>query len=231
MLRLLLKDLRVGWVHAAVLFAAFVLYSAQFAGFGGVYALVSVLFTFLLAIGSTMLDWRYHAERLVASLPVRRADIVHARYLGAGLSTLVGLAASRALAEIAMRLFPVPVGAAMPFGSVAEVTVFVVLVLVLVALYFPLFYRLDLAGALMGMAVAVLAGAILASFAAPSVPASAASGSGSFRLPTTALAAILNRAAHGAGWGTVLPVCFGALGALLWLSQHLAVRFFARRDL
>jgi ABC-type Na+ efflux pump permease subunit len=227
---LLRKDLRLlgPWAWAIVpghaLFAANAIVSPEL--FFWANAALAGAFTALLLT----IEWKLDAERFVASLPVSRAEVVRARYLGALAAAIVAPALyavyGRALSALAgARLPRVWRGRAAGWESwEGLLALFLVIALVSFA-FLPLHFRLGFgkgSGAFAACAVAL---------AAPGLLWLARDTAAARTGPAEALRAGLVGLAETAGPGLTAATVLALVGGLGTLSLRLSVAFYEKRDL
>ncbi|MGX1827178.1 ABC-2 transporter permease [Paenibacillus taichungensis] len=93
---------------------------------------------------ATMIDIKNHNHKFLVMLPLRRRNIVQAKYLSAILYTLFCVFASFGAHWLVNFLFP---ELNKPHFSILDILISVGMVLVLISIYMPLFYALSKKGA------------------------------------------------------------------------------------
>lgn len=149
MLKLILKDMaiiRLFWIPAIVIYALFV--PAYFRA-NLIYLLVNILLTLILVSTFLFIEDKYRTEALLCSLPINRNTIVFSRYfvslcvcfIGLILYLSVGYALNSLIREDAVNL--------QPLISLSGAAVFLIPTVLLMAVFFPLYFRLGLGTALL----------------------------------------------------------------------------------
>ena len=172
-----------------------------------------------LALYVPLVEWHQETDRMLSSLPVRRATVVFSRYLSSCLALVVAGGAWVSSGFLLARLLS-PLGHTPGmWATFPGVITFFLLAGMLLALYLPLYFRFGLgrgAGvfAALGFALYVLASVPLGVFA-----------------PGDRLQSWISHLTASIGPGWVLFLILGGLGAAMALSERLSVRWFVRRDL
>jgi hypothetical protein len=177
------------------------------------------------------IEWRFEAERFVASLPVSRAEVVKARYASALAVALVATplygAYGHALNAIGRdRLLHIWSGHAPGWESWEGWLAFFLVVSLVSFAFLPFHFRLGLGRGSAVFAASSLTLALLASVASRSV-----GGEGPGALPGEALRAGLSRLALAWGTGVTIAAALAATAAAGTLTCLLSVRSYERRDL
>jgi hypothetical protein len=177
------------------------------------------------------IEWRFDAERFVASLPVSRADVVKARYAGALGVALVAMPLyglyGHALTAIGRdRLLRIWSGHAPGWESWEGFLAFFLVVSLVSFAFLPLHFRLGL-----GRASAVFAASVLALALLAGVVSRLVGGEGSGALPGEALRAGLGRLSLAWGPWVTIAAALVATAAAGTLSCLFSVRSYERRDL
>lgn len=215
----------------------FVLHAAAAFPFPGMYLLLTFLFPLFLAVGPLLVEIKYPTDRLWASLPLRRWELVCARYAAATLGLAIGLGASLVLSVLLWAVFPPVRWPAPPPLVVASAAFGLAFLLAwLLCAYLPFVFRFGAARGPVVFACAFLGLSVLVS-AAQHLVATLFPGAGSswvaavLRSPGKAVLGAL--AAVRDLWGT--PVLWALLAAftlaLAAASLALSIRFYRRRDL
>jgi hypothetical protein len=182
-------------------------------------------------VGLLLLEWKQDTERFVGSLPLRREEIVKARYAGAlgaaALGTVLYAAYGHLLlafgGERLLRRWPGTPGWASPEGLLG----FFLAVFLLTVAFLPFYFRAGLSRG------AWLLAASLAPFLIGSVLLVRwwVSGGGEDITPGEFPARVLTSVFETVGVGPAIVLFLAASAALGWVSLRLSVRFFERRDL
>lgn len=163
MLRLVWKDaVAARWILLAGL-PVYAINLAPLAGIWPVYVTIGLVGSAILAFGSLAIEEIQGTGTLWASLPVRRRDIVFARYLTAVLGVVVGLTVSFGVERVAA-LVRAASGGASGTSLAVSATVHAVMLLVLLlvgAVLLPLCFRLGAGNGVLAFG-AIAIGAILA---------------------------------------------------------------------
>lgn len=95
MFSLIVKDIIIQkkTVMYMLLYIVFAIFIMQGVGSGGLYVLITVTIAFTISSGAFAIDEKYGSEKVMASLPIKRNEIVRSRYLSvfiyAAASTLI----------------------------------------------------------------------------------------------------------------------------------------------
>lgn len=185
-----------------------------------------------LALLVPVLEWKLGTDRLVSSLPVRRATIVRARYVIAGLAVAAAWASWVAVGHLLVpALVPDRTGPD-SWATLEGTLAFLWLCALLFAVFLPLFFRLGLGRAATAFFPALL-GLYLAALAAASVVGLGEGVDGAMvpaapgALTRTAMEALVIRLGAAAACAAVALAI-----ALLWAASiRVSTRGFERRDL
>ena len=217
MRHLLAKDVRLVAPYVWLILPAHLLWCVQASITPYLYLWMSLAAALGWTAAIITIEWSTEADRVVASLPVTRAAIVHARYvsalgglaLGAVLYLLYGYAVAAVASQAALRRLLGEAGWALGEGVVAFVAVGYALIIV----FLPLFFRFNLP----------LAASLFAVSAGLTVSAAMALGGFSgFSWSLSGTSSI--------GWPAWLAAVAVAV-ALGVFSTWLSVRFYESRDL
>lgn len=233
MRHLLAKDVRLVAPYLWLIVPAHALYCVQAFLNPELYFWMNLAAALAWTVAVTAIEWRFDADRFVASLPVTRAVIVSARYasaigglaIGAALFVLYGYATAAVATERAATYWR----GAPSWATVDGVVAFLSIGFVAVAAFLPFFFRwgLPLGGALFSGAAmfALAAGTALARVVSPAPTTAAGSSSWSEAVRGWFLAL----AASWGPWPAGLMVLAGAavLGAV---SVRLSIRFYRGRE-
>jgi len=105
---------------------------------------VGIYTAFGAIILTTMIDIKNHNHQFLITLPISRKQIVQAKYITAILYTIMAVVASYGIHWLAKLAFP---QLAKPDYSLWVILISIGIVLVLIAVYMPLFYALSKKGA------------------------------------------------------------------------------------
>ena len=222
------------WLVAAT--AVFLVHGAAMYPFPGLYLLLMAMFPAFLALGPLLVEAKYPTDRLWASLPVRRWELVAARYVAAFLGLGLGLAAAVAwtvpLAAVMPARWPAP--PTLLAGAMATALAF--LLTWMVSLYLPFVFRFGpakgpLVFAASFMALAAAAGAVQHQAAQWTDTAGPSWILSVLRSPGQSLRNVLSAAGELWGAPVLLALLAGLTVAVAALSLALSIRFYARRDL
>jgi hypothetical protein len=226
MLRLLLKDLKVTLIFWPLFFLFYFPYGLIFFQNHAACLAANVIFTFMLALGPTILEDQYATDPLFCSLPLKRSTIVKARYLSALTAVAVGLGL---YVSYGLLLDALKNDREVSFASTltpAGLLAFLVPVFFLVSLCFPFYFRLGLWPGL----AAFLAVLLLLAAAATGLARLTAYLTGT-RFSTATLSALLKNPESGTAppaWLILAPLL---LAGLVFLSLRLSIRSYSGRDL
>ena len=176
-----------------------------------------------LALYVPIMEWHQETDRMLSSLPVRRATVVFSRYLSSviacGVAGVAWISTGHFLAPLLGNLLDG--GRATPgmWTTFEGILTFFTMSGLLVALFLPLYFRLGLGRGAIAFLPMVFALFVLASIT-----------SGTF-MPGTALKGSVSDLLAAVGPWSSLILILAILGALLTLSARLAARWFKRRDL
>lgn len=239
MIILFLKDLgaaRPFWIPSL---AIYIIIAASYFRGSIPFLLVNVFLTFACVVLTPVLDDKYRVDAMFCSLPVRRSEVVLARYLASFALILLGLLLYLALGNALGALFSGYTARALPSVSLAGVLIFLILTIGLTLLFLPLYFGLGLGRAALAfpVALAVTVAVLWALFRlislAMDIPI----------IPTTdqekALVEERLQAFQGADMELLLwkariagmLVLTLLLAGLTWISAALSIRLFRRRDL
>jgi len=228
---LLRKDLQVFDARdAAIVLGAYLLLAAQIGRWDEGAFWLGVALAGALVVAVPFAEWLFDAERLLGSLPVRRATVVLARYAaalaGCGAAAVVWIASGRLLAPL---LAPHRTGPAM-WDTLEGVLAFLVVATGLVAIFLPLYFRLALGRAALAFGPVCL---VLLAVSSAVVPASGAAAPAGVPLspPSEIIHLGVEALVARAGPVPAVVLTVAGLGAMLAVSGWLSLRGFERRDL
>jgi len=220
MMALLRKEVGVARWYFPLAVVVFMVLSAQLVQYDVAYLGAGVGLAGALTLLVPYFEWMRDGDRLLASLPVRRADIVGARYAVAALAVGTALVAWGAWGRLLLPLVDPERAATALWGTVEGQLTFGLVAGLALAVLLPLHFALGLGRA--GVAFAALsAGLALACLLAAGTPANPVRG------VESALTGLR------AAWGPAPMVAAGAaVFASLWLgSAWLATCAYRRREL
>ncbi|MBP7865472.1 MAG: ABC-2 transporter permease [Acidobacteria bacterium] len=231
------RDLRSCARWLALAAGVFAVHGAAAFPFPGVYLMLTTLFPLFLAIGPLLVEARHPTDRLWASLPLRRWELVAARYAAAALGVGIGLAAAVGWSALLWTVYPPVRWPAVPPLTVAAAALGLVFLLAwLLIVYLPFAFRFGAARgpvvfacSLLGLSVLV---SVLQHLAATLLPATGTSWVASvLRAPGKTILSALSAARD--LWGAPLLLALLAVltVALAAASLALSIRFYRQRDL
>jgi hypothetical protein len=170
-----------------------------------------------------IIEWHQETDRMLSSLPVRRATVVYSRYLSSILATLV---AGMAWVSTGILLAPFFGSLLDPGHSMLQIWTtfegimgFFSVAVLLLCLFLPLHFRFGL-----GRAATLFVGLCLGLFAIVSLSVGLVS-------PGELVRSFLSSLAASVGPGLTLFLVLGGLGAVVAASSGASVKWFERRDL
>jgi len=222
---LLRKDLRVFDTRdAAIFLGLYVLVGAQAAPWDEAFFWIGAGLAGALVAIVPIAEWILDTDRLVGSLPVRRATVVVARYVWA-----VAACAGAASVWVAGGHLLAPLLGARPtapatWESLDGVLAFLVVTTGLAAIFLPLYFRL-------GLGRAALAFAPVCLFLVAASSALAASAGAMPASPGAAVREGMSAVVASAGPMPAAALTVIGIGAVLAASAWVSVRGYERRDL
>jgi len=220
MMPLFRKEFRAAPWGAPVVVAVFLILSAQFVRFDTVYFWTGIAFAGGLTLFLPWLEWLLDGDRLLASLPVRRADLVRARYVIAVAAVGVALVVWWAWGRLLLPLVDPDRAMSSLWATVEGRLTFVCCAGLTLAVFLPFHFALGLTrGGTAFTAVAV--GVALAGLLLTGAPGN----------PATGLESLITGLR--ARWGLLLTLAAvtAAIGTALVGSAWLATRAYERREL
>lgn len=179
-------------------------------------------------VGLTVIDWRFEADRFVASLPAGRSQVVRSRFVGALVAGAVGTGLWVVYGSILSRVLPdsLPWHEQAGMWTTAEgMAAFFILVVGVVSVFLPLVYSLGLGRGIWAfLAVLVLAAAGIAAWVAGR---SGPSGTLPSQALRETLASAVSSVGPALGWVAVLV----GLAAFVGVLMRLSILGYERRDL
>ena len=176
-----------------------------------------------LALYVPIMEWHQETDRMLSSLPVRRATVVISRYISSliacGVAGVAWISTGHLLAPLLDTLLDG--GRATPgmWTTFEGILTFFTMSGLLIALFLPLYFRFG-----MGRGVIVYLGMSFALFVLASLPAGVV-------MPGAAVQAWISAMTASVGPGWILFLILVGIGAAMTLSGRLSVRWFERRDL
>lgn len=220
MMPLLRKEIRVASWYALAVLAAFLLTGAQVVPYDAGFLWMGIG----LAVGLTLLvptiEWRLDTDRLIASLPVDRADVVRARYIVAIVAVPLALVVWTLWGRLWLPLLDPERNEPARWATFEGGLTFVLLAGLNLAALLPLHFALGLGRGATAFAAGWLGVGLVVTAA-----------TGAARDPVGAMAGAVGwlRGTVGSPWAVV--VMLGGLGVVLALSAWVGTRAYARRDL
>jgi hypothetical protein len=220
MMALLRKDIGVARWNLPLAVVVFMLLSAQLVRYDGPYLVAGAGLACALTLLAPFFEWMRNGDRLLASLPVRRTDIVAARYVVAALSVAIALVVWGAWGRLLLPLVDPGRSAPALWGTPEGQVAFVLVAWLALAVLLPLTFALGLGRAVVAF-VAVWVSLALIYLLAAGTPGH----------PIRAVGSALT-ALNTAG-GPIVTAAAGAAAcaAMLAASAWLAVRAYERREL
>ncbi len=172
-----------------------------------------------LALYVPIMEWHQETDRMLSSLPVRRATLVFSRYLS---SVFACVFAGVAWVSTGRLLAPVlDAGRTTPgmWTTFEGILTFFLIAGLLVALFLPLYFRFGI-----GQGATVFLGMSFGVYAMASLPSGLVMPGADVQARSSAMTASV-----GPGW--VLFLILAGMGAALAVSARLSVGWFERRDL
>ena len=226
MLNLIYKDLRVGLVFLFLAIPCFAIGASAGVRSGPVFFWISLVFAAALVLGTSQMDWRHGVDRFMHSLPVSRDLVVRARYawaLLAGALTLF-VAGSAGVVQAA-RL--TSAGQQWPRWVSADVVLaWVLLFVIIVALYLPCYFRWGHGKGYIYGALTIAGGVVAGGF----ISQVYAHGDVTSDLPRGLVMSTVTWAAARFGLPVAALMVLGLAGILLLVSARLAARSYRQRE-
>jgi hypothetical protein len=225
---LIVKDLRLLAPYVWLILGGHALFSANGAISPELLFWINVAMAAFYTVGLAIIDWRFEADRFVASLPVGRSTVVWARYLGGIGAAALGTGLYLSWGALFGSILPARLGwreGAATWSSPEGIAVFFLTATALMLLFLPFMYRFGLGRGVWGF---VLAAGIGAAVAIPVLTAIAEPGT---RAPSQMLGDVLRSVETDLGPALAWTAAFGAMATLTWLSARLSILGYRRRDL
>lgn len=234
MLTIVRKDIAVvaafGWLIVWLVAPSYLVPAIAAARTGRVFLWVNVAFAAAAIVSVCLLDARSGADRFIHSLPVRRADVVRARYVTAGALAVIVLGIGAAAGVIRL-LASASSGEAWPRWLAPDIGLaYVIVMAIIISIYLPCYFRWGY-GAGTVVAAALLAGLAIAGDVAGGMMGAGDIGASMFAgLPRGMIVRMTVLAAE--RWGLFAVSTGGVVAAALLLtaSAALAVRAYEDRQ-
>jgi len=158
MLKLCWKDVlitRVFWIPALF---SYIVISTAFYERGLIFIFVNAVLTFSMVFSILIIDDKYRIEPFFISLPLKRREVVYARYLSSGFIILLGLVLYFFTSFLLDSFIPIDIVDFMPLISPEGAAVFLIPVVLLTLIFLPMYFRLGLGKALLFFPAVIMAG-------------------------------------------------------------------------
>lgn len=221
MLRFLYKDWVISRLFLAVLAPFYLLYGVVAHMSPGIFFTYHILIASLLSVGLLAIEDRYRTHDWICSLPVRRRDVVQARYGSALLVVALLFLIYLGYGGLLQLLLPRPQG--WPPSSLTMLTLYLPVPALTVSLLFPFYFRYGLGRGVVRLLLCLVAAAVLLT-----TYVGFTGGWGAFFHTMAELVGGIG-GMHSIR-GLVLAV-FAFIAGLVFLSAHLSLFFFHREDL
>jgi ABC-type transport system involved in multi-copper enzyme maturation permease subunit len=230
------KDWMIGRRFLLVAFPVYLLYALMFFQAGTLFIFVSMLFSLFLALGAVIIEEKTQGDTLLCSFPVKRIDIVYARYLTAGLGAGLGMFVTFAVGFVLDIMFAKTHADFNPTMTFAGFLGFFLLLATSVALFFPFYFKYGFfKGGLIFLSVSllfsILTGAVF-NLAWLMARKSASTGLGAFfKDPYKTMVHGIGSIAKAVGPLFLLQAVLILIAGLVWLSILISVRMYSGRDI
>jgi len=196
-----------------------------------IYVIGVFIFSALLAFGSLAVEENQRTELLWISLPVSRGQIVTARYLTTLVGAAVGLALAWALSNTLTRLAPAAAEGPAGLLSPSSHVVLLGLLLLVAAVYLPLYFRFGASRGLLCFLAIAVAGLIIVSLVTQSILS--AKGYGALTADPERWRALMMRLIEWAEprFALLLSFFIGAVASVVSVSLIISRRVYEARDL
>jgi hypothetical protein len=221
MLRFLHKDWIISRLFVAVLAPFYLLYGMVAHMASGMFFFFHILIASLLSVGLLAIEDRYRTHDWICSLPVRRRDVVQARYGSALLIIVLLFLLYLGYGGLLQLLLPRRQNWP-PFG-LAMLAIYLPVPVLTVSLLFPFYFRYGLGRGVVRLLLWLVAAAVLLT-----MYVGFTGGWGRFFHSVAGLASRIGGIYSIPG--LTLTVFVVAAGSI-WLSSHLSLHFFQREDL
>ncbi|MBN2198370.1 MAG: ABC-2 transporter permease [Candidatus Aminicenantes bacterium] len=239
MFRLIVKDFKVAgifWLPALILY---LLSISTFVQVNLVYLLVNMVIAFILVLAVPIVEDTQRLEPFLCSLPLKRRQVVGARYLSAGMILLASLAIMETAAPLFSAVFEIEGARPGILLSPAGALSFLLPMIVFLSLFLPLYFRLGLGKALSILPIVILAlsaffGAVIRLAAwlihepwTAIFPLDAEIGVVPYKPFLPLASRLTNSLGTPAGWALILL----AGGVIVALSLRVSIRCYEKKDL
>jgi len=238
MIRLMMKDIRITrlfWLPALAFYAVFIL---AITGRPAAYLIGHVFITFILAIIVPIVEYMTRTEHVAGALPVKRPDIVGARYLAALAVTLVGLILFLAYARLVRAVVDIPEFRPSLLPTIQEGLMFFLVTAAMVSLFFPFYFKSGMGKGLLGFSIFILAVLMIAtmfSMIPEEKPAGTQtlqpSSSGGATASGSYIFSFLQNFEKALKDPAFLALAVFVMAAAVYISLRLSIHFYSRRDL
>jgi hypothetical protein len=233
MLKLFIKDIKVGAIFLWAVVPLYVVTALQVSRFGAGFFWINVTCASLLLVAVSMLDWKNEAEPFVHSLPVTRGLVVRSRYVTSLLVGLLSLAIGSAIGA-ARGLSLVTRGELWPRWVAGDVGLAFVLVFACIAsVYLPCYFRWGFGKGNVAAALVLAAAVIVTDIVGPDFTGAAgAAGSGVVYegVPRGQVTLGVAHLASRYGLAPAGLIVLGLAAVLLTVSAHVAARAYRRHE-
>ncbi len=238
MIKLLLKDVRLTRLFWLPALAVYALFHLIFTLSPAAYFFGHVFFALLLSIAVPGIEYMSRTDHISAALPVRRAEIVGARYLETLAVILVFLGLFLSYSRLVRVIINVPGLRNSPLPTIHAGLAFCILTAVLASLFFPFYFRSGMGKGLYGFSYTILFALIFSAMFSMHREGKLAAGrmppvSGSTGGPASGFfgASFLGSLERALG----NPVCFVlsvlSAAAVVYVSLRLSIIFYEKRDI
>jgi hypothetical protein len=238
MIRLLLKDIRITrlfWLPALAFYAVFIL---SFSGRPAAYLIAHVFIILILAIVVPIVEYMTRTEHVACALPVRRSEIVGARYLATLAVTLVSLVLFLAYARLVRAVVDIPEFRPSSPPTIQEGLMIFLVTAVTASLFFPFYFKSGMGKGLLGFSIFILAVLMITttfSMIPEEKPAGTQtlqpSGSGGAMASGFHVFSFLQGFEKALRNPAFLVLAVLVTAAVVYISLRLSIHFYSRRDL
>ncbi len=238
MFKLLLKDVRLTRLFWLPILAVYIVFHLIFTLSPASYFFGHVFFALLLSIVVPGIEYMSKTDHISAALPVRRAEIVGARYLETLAVILVFLGLFLSTSRLARVIINVPGLRNSPLPTIQAGLALCILTAVLASLFFLFYFRSGMGKGLYGFSYTILFALIFSAMfsmhpedklAAGRMPA--ASGSTGSPAPGFFGASFLGSLERALGNPVYFFLSILATAAIVIISLRLSIYFYKKRDI